>query len=242
MPAATRPQRPARWLRAAWEIGSIGSRCTLSRWLYREMRAVPGSTTYRMPGTVSEVSATLVASTTRRPACGANTRCCSAADSRAYSGSTSVCGSSLARAARRRCRGSPARRSRNTSMSPEPSVQSSSTASSIACTWSRSSRSSGSDAGRAVGPVAHLDRVGAAGDLDHRRVVEVPANRRRVDGRRGDDQLEVRAPGQQPLEVAEQEVDVEAALVGLVDDQRVVARAAAGRAGSRRAGCRRSSA
>ena len=33
--------------------------------LYREMRAVPGSITYRMPGTVSEVSATLVASTTR---------------------------------------------------------------------------------------------------------------------------------------------------------------------------------
>ena len=48
---------------------------------------MPGSTTYRMPGTVSDVSATLVASTIRRPVCGANTRCCSAADSRAYSGS-----------------------------------------------------------------------------------------------------------------------------------------------------------
>ena len=44
-----------------------------------------------------------------------------------------------------------------------------------------------------------------------------------VDGRRGDDQLEVGPPRQQPLEVAEQEVDVEAALVGLVDDDRVVA-------------------
>ena len=45
-----------------------------------------------MPGTVSEVSATLVANTIRRPACGANTRCCSAAESRAYSGRISVPG------------------------------------------------------------------------------------------------------------------------------------------------------
>ena len=52
---------------------------------------MPGSTTYLMPGTVSDVSATLVASTTRRPVCGANTRCCSAVDSRAYSGRISVC-------------------------------------------------------------------------------------------------------------------------------------------------------
>ena len=44
-----------------------------------------------------------------------------------------------------------------------------------------------------------------------------------VDGGAGDDHLEVRAPRQQPLEVAEDEVDVEAALVGLVDDQGVVA-------------------
>jgi hypothetical protein len=48
-------------------MGSIGSRCTFVRRLYREIRAVPGSTTYRMPGTVSDVSATLVARTTRRP-------------------------------------------------------------------------------------------------------------------------------------------------------------------------------
>ena len=67
------------------------------------------------------------------------------------------------------------------------------------------------------------------------------ANRSRVDRRRGDDDLEVGAARQQLLEVAEDEVDVEAALVRLVDDDRVVARAAAGRAGSRPAGCRRSS-
>ena len=45
-----------------------------------------------------------------------------------------------------------------------------------------------------------------------------------VDGRRGDDHLEVGPLRQQPLEVAEEEIDVEAALVGLVDDDRPVAR------------------
>ena len=44
-----------------------------------------------------------------------------------------------------------------------------------------------------------------------------------VDRRARDDDLEVGAPGEQLLEVAEQEVDVEAALVRLVDDDRVVA-------------------
>ena len=90
MPSATRPQRPARWFALACEIASIGSRCTFVRLEYREIRAVPGSTTYRIPGTVSDVSAMLVASTIRRVGCGSNTRCCSAADSRAYSGSTSI--------------------------------------------------------------------------------------------------------------------------------------------------------
>ena len=76
--------------------------------------------------------------------------------------------------------------------------------------------------------VAHLDRVGAPGDLDDRRgsalrVGEVLGEALGVDGRRGDHDLEVGTSRQQPLEVAEQEVDVEAALVGLVDDQRVVA-------------------
>ncbi len=44
-----------------------------------------------------------------------------------------------------------------------------------------------------------------------------------VDRGRGDDDLEVRAAGQQLLEVAEDEVDVQAALVRFVDDERVVA-------------------
>src|SRR5665648_516561 len=90
MPSATRPHRPARWFADAWLTGSIGSRCTLVALDQREIRAVPGSTTYRTPGTVSEVSATLVARTTRRVVCRANTRCCSADDSRAYSGNSST--------------------------------------------------------------------------------------------------------------------------------------------------------
>ena len=45
----------------------------------------------------------------------------------------------------------------------------------------------------------------------------------RVDGRRGDDQLQVGSSWKQLADVAEQEVDVEAAFVGLVDDQGVVA-------------------
>ena len=67
IPSATRPQRPARCPADACEIGSIGSRWTLVRGEYREIRAVPGSMTYRMPGTVRDVSATLVDNTIRRP-------------------------------------------------------------------------------------------------------------------------------------------------------------------------------
>ncbi len=45
-----------------------------------------------------------------------------------------------------------------------------------------------------------------------------------LDGGRGDDHLEVRAAGQQLGQVAEDEVDVQAPLVGLVHDDRVVGR------------------
>lgn len=61
----------------------MGRRWTLVRWLYLEMRALPGSMTYLMPGTVSEVSATLVARTILRPVWGWKTRCCSAWERRA---------------------------------------------------------------------------------------------------------------------------------------------------------------
>ncbi len=92
MPSATRPQRPARCAALACEIGSIGRRWTLSRWLKREMRANPGSITKRMPGTVSEVSATFVASTMRRPVWSLKIFCWSPAARRPYSGRISVRG------------------------------------------------------------------------------------------------------------------------------------------------------
>ena len=74
------------------------------------------------------------------------------------------------------------------------------------------------------GPVADVDGVGAAGDLDDRRAEpKCVGEALGVDGGRGDDDLEVGAAGEQLGEVAEDEVDVEAAFVGLVDDQGVVA-------------------
>jgi hypothetical protein len=45
-----------------------------------------------------------------------------------------------------------------------------------------------------------------------------------IDGRRGDDQAQVAALLYQRLQITEQEIDVEAALVRLVDDDGVVAR------------------
>ncbi len=71
-------------------------------------------------------------------------------------------------------------------------------------------------------PVAHLDRITAPFDVDDRRVVEEFGEALGIDGRRRDDDLQVRALGQNALEIAEQEIHVERALVGLVDDDRLV--------------------
>jgi hypothetical protein len=77
-------------------------------------------------------------------------------------------------------------------------------------------------------PVQDIDRIGPPRHLDdrrgntRRRVGEVLAEPGRVDRGRGDDQLQVAPTGQQALEVAEQEVDVQRPLVRLVDDDRVV--------------------
>ncbi len=142
MPSEVRPQRPLRWFADACETGSIGSRWTLVLALYREIRAVPGSITYLMPGTVSEVSATFVARTTLRPRCGWKILCCSAAESLAYSGSTSRSANapSASASAVSRISRSPLRKTR---MSPgPPSARSSPIASQIPCTWSRGSAGS----------------------------------------------------------------------------------------------------
>src|SRR5258706_5455164 len=70
--------------------------------------------------------------------------------------------------------------------------------------------------------VTDLHRVEAPRNLDDGSAVEVPREALGIDGRRGDDELEIRAPREELLHIAEQEVDVEAAFVRLVDDQRVV--------------------
>jgi hypothetical protein len=82
------------------------------------------------------------------------------------------------------------------------------------------------------GSIADLDRKGATADLEDRHRAhdvsvlvggEVSSEALGVDRRGGDDDLEVGAAGQQLLEVAQDEVDVERTLVRLVDDDRVVA-------------------
>ena len=104
---------------------------------------------------------------------------------------------------------------------------------------------------RREGPVADLHRVGASGHLDHRCghpcgaglcggvamfgegvlaasgewgvMAEVGGEALGVDGGGGDDDLQVWALGEEPGQIAEDEVDVQAALVRLVYDDRVVA-------------------
>ena len=71
-------------------------------------------------------------------------------------------------------------------------------------------------------PVADLHRVRPAADLDDRGVAEVPGEALGIDGGGGDDDFQVRPLRQQLGQIAEQEVDVEGPLVGLVDDDRVV--------------------
>ncbi len=71
-------------------------------------------------------------------------------------------------------------------------------------------------------PVPDLDGVGTARHLDDRSIGEVPRKTFGLNGRRRHDDLEVGSARQQLTKVSEQEVDVEAALVRLVEDQRVV--------------------
>ena len=75
--------------------------------------------------------------------------------------------------------------------------------------------------------IANLDRKGASFDFDNgsRGAVgcKVPGKAGRIDGGRGDDHPQVIAFGHQALEVAEQHVNGQAALVGFVDDDCVVA-------------------
>ena len=74
--------------------------------------------------------------------------------------------------------------------------------------------------------VTDFHRVEAPGNLDdgsrfsvH---LEMLGETLGIDRRRGDDELEIRPPREELLHIAEEEIDVEAAFVRLVDDQRVV--------------------
>ena len=74
--------------------------------------------------------------------------------------------------------------------------------------------------------VAHLHRIEPAADFNHRRRLaaagEVFGKASGIDGRRGHDQFEIGALRQDPSKIAQQKVDVEAALMRLVNDQRVI--------------------
>ena len=71
-------------------------------------------------------------------------------------------------------------------------------------------------------PIVNVHRIHAARHFDHRRAVEMLGETRRVDRGRCDYDFEFRALRQQLLQVAEQKIDIDATLVGLVDNQRVV--------------------
>jgi len=72
------------------------------------------------------------------------------------------------------------------------------------------------------GLVTDLHRVEAPRDLDDGGAPEGGGELFRVDRGGGDDDLEVPAPSQEGFQHAQDEIDVEAALVRLVDDDRVV--------------------
>ena len=77
------------------------------------------------------------------------------------------------------------------------------------------------------GPPALLHRIRAARNHQHRRALaagvgKVAGKALGVNRGGGDDELQIRPPGQDLLEVAQQKVNVQAALVGFVDDERVV--------------------
>ena len=72
--------------------------------------------------------------------------------------------------------------------------------------------------------VADFHRIGAPADVQHRRATEVRGEFFRVDGRRGDDDFEVGTARGEAVQVAEKEVDVEAALVRFIDDDDFVLR------------------
>src|SRR5699024_12663518 len=71
--------------------------------------------------------------------------------------------------------------------------------------------------------IPNINRIGASRHFDNRRrvaiaVSKVLGKRVRIDGCRGNDDFEVVAFIQQTLQIAQQEVDVQTAFVGLIND------------------------
>ena len=198
-----------------------------------------------MPGTVSEVSATLVASTMRRPLPASKTRSCSACDRRANSGRISAAARRAACwpgacAGGRRPRGSRARRAgrRGCRRAPLAPEFVDGVGDGVVQVVARVLSSNGRQRCSTGNSRPETWITGAGPCVDGEVLREAVG----VDRRRGDDHLQV-GPARQDLpQVAEQEVDVQAALVRLVDDQRVVGAQQRVASASRRAGCRRSSA
>ena len=75
--------------------------------------------------------------------------------------------------------------------------------------------------GRAV---THFYRIHSARYLDHRRIIEMRREALGIDRGGSHDKLEIGAAGQQLLEIAEQKIDIQAALMRLIDDERIVGR------------------
>ncbi len=71
--------------------------------------------------------------------------------------------------------------------------------------------------------VAYLDRIAAARHLDDRRAAEEVREALRIDRRGSDDDSQLRTLRQDALQHAEQKIDVEAALVRFINDERVIA-------------------
>ena len=72
------------------------------------------------------------------------------------------------------------------------------------------------------GAVTHFNRVEPSRDLDDRRVIQGLGEEPGVDRGRGDDELEIVPLGQEQFQAAQQEIDVQRALVGLVEDDGLV--------------------
>ena len=70
--------------------------------------------------------------------------------------------------------------------------------------------------------IANFYREGSAAHLNNRRIIEIARKTLRVDSCRGDDNFQFRAFGQQLFKITNQKIDIQAALVGLIDNDGIV--------------------